>query len=232
MKTYTYSITTDTQNSKINSFKLKKEIENSIISVTLDRIDTIEDTISVVFTAELSESEETTLDGLIGTHDGEPKPVEEIPQTVQVDNSVPIHTYALAEGNSLRARLVGMFNQNIIQNQTSNLDWQIPQVSYLGVNKQTYMNGITYFAKNAEVGDHITFQVVDKDGLVYPAGTVLDEFGSEWGVVPDQFIDLQLYKAKLISGFYLRLVYHSVGTTENIKFICNLYRHLDRNQDT
>lgn len=150
---------------------------------------------------------------------------------VTIDATSPVHTYALAEAHTLRARLIGIINQTVTKDQTSTLDWAIPNTVYLGTNKQSYMDGIHYYAKDAEVGDKMTFQVVDKDGLVYPANTVLDEFGLDWAVMPDAETTIRLYKAKLIAGMYLRIKYTSVGTTNDITLVCNLFRHMDTGVD-
>jgi hypothetical protein len=150
---------------------------------------------------------------------------DEVP--LKIDKQTPVHTFALAEGSSLRARLIGIYNQTVTKNTTTDLDWQIPQTAYFGNNKQGYMDGIEYYAKDAEVGDKMSFQVIDKDGLAYPAGTVLDEFGTDWAVIPDANTIIRLYKAKLIAGMYIRVKYTSIGTTNDIKFVVNLFRHMD-----
>lgn len=150
---------------------------------------------------------------------------------VTIDTETPVRMYALSEAANLRARLIGIYNQTVTQNTTTNLDWQIPQTAWLGVNKQGYMDGIEYYAKDAELGDTMKFQVVDKDGLVYPAGTVLDEFGSSWGVVPDYNTTIRLYKAKLIPGMYIRVAYTSTSTTTDPHIMCNLFRHMDTATD-
>lgn len=226
--TFTYSIASDTANAKVNSPKLIEAVEASSITVALNRIDTDGDDLKVVFDSSLSSGEETTLGGLIAVHDGEPIPVDETPQTVKIDSTTPVHSFALTEGNSLRARLIGIFNQTITKNGTRTLDWEIPQLSYQGTDKQAYMDGINYYAKDAEVGDHMVFQVIDIDNVLgYGANTVLDEFGHEWAVMPDSGVDIRLYKAKLIAGLYIRIMYESTGNTNDVKFVCNLYRHMD-----
>lgn len=228
MSTYTYSITEDTANSKINSPKLSTDIQNSSIVPSLEAINTNEDSISIVFDSSLSTSEETILTGLISSHDGEPLPVISSPQIVQIDKLEPVRTFALAEGSSMRARLLNIYNETINKNSTTNLDWKIPNIAYQGVNKKSYMDGINYYAKNAEVGDHMTFEVIDKDNVLgYGANVVLDQFGYQWAVMPNQEVNIRLYKARLIPDLYIRIVYTSVGTVDDIKFVCNLYRHVD-----
>lgn len=145
---------------------------------------------------------------------------------VSIDQETPVRSYALAEGQNLRARLIGMFNETITKESTVELDWKILSVSYLGVTKDSFMDGIEYVAFNSKVGDTMTFQVVDKDGVFYPAGTVLDEFGKNWGVFPNQNT-IKLYKAKLIPNMYIRIIYTSTSTTTDVDFVCNLFRHMD-----
>lgn len=129
----------------------------------------------------------------------------------------------------LRARLVGSHFATITAGQSADIDWQIPQLAWLGQNKHSYFDGIEYCA-SAELGDKITFQVVDVDGISYPAGTVLEEFGTNVYVMPNAINKVVLYKAKLIVGMYLRLKYTSTGSTD-VKIACNIFRHLAENEN-
>ncbi len=140
-----------------------------------------------------------------------------------------IHS-GVTEPKGLRARLVGTHFDTINAGQTKDIDWQIPQLSWLGYNKQSYFDGLEYCASNAEVGDKIKFQVVDVDGIAYPAGTVLEEFGTDVYVMPNTLNRIILYKAKLIVGMYLRLKYNSIGTTD-VKIACNIFRHLNEKEN-
>jgi len=86
MATYTYSISTDFPNQKVAVDSLTKEIEDSdISSATLQYIDvavSAPDNCDIVFDVALSPTDETTLDGLVAAHQGEPLPVF---PTVNVD---------------------------------------------------------------------------------------------------------------------------------------------------
>lgn len=149
-------------------------------------------------------------------------------QQVEVPTDKPVHLHAVAEATTLRARMIGIFNQTLTRDTTTDLDWAIPQLSYLGVNKPCIMDGIEYFASGSVAGDKITFQIVDKDNILgYGAGAVLDEFGTDWAVMPNKAVMLRLYKANLIVGLYIRVKYTSTGTTDDVKFVCNLFRHMD-----
>lgn len=63
MTKYTYSIQNDFPCSGFNSNRLTQQILDSSITTTLDRIDSHGDTVDIWFTAALSASERTTLDG-------------------------------------------------------------------------------------------------------------------------------------------------------------------------
>lgn len=135
------------------------------------------------------------------------------------------------EPQGLRARLLGSHEATVSFGTTQNVDWKIDQMSWVGVNKRSYFNGVQYYAKDAAVGDSLTFQVVDVDGILYPAGTVLEEFGKNYFVMPNHPVEIVLYKARLLVGMYVRVIYKSVGTVD-VKFVCNLYRHLDENENS
>lgn len=148
--------------------------------------------------------------------------------TVEIPTTKPVHLFALNEGSTLRARLIGIQSVTATKNSTTDHDWKIPQLSYQAVNKASFMDGVQYYAKDAEVGDNLTFQVIDIDNILgYGAGTVLDEFGKDWYVMPDKEVTIRLYKASLIKDLYIRLKYTSIGTVNDVSLICNLFRHMD-----
>ena len=69
--TYTYNVS-QTLNNKVDTDRLTLEIHESTITIAMDYIDVSNDVISIVFKAEISDTEESTLDGIIATHTGEP----------------------------------------------------------------------------------------------------------------------------------------------------------------
>lgn len=149
-------------------------------------------------------------------------------QWAYLGNNIPptVKTHAVMEGDTLRARLKGTHNATVTAGTTQDIDWQIEQMQYLGSNKDSYMDGINYIVSNENFGDTITLQVVDKDNVLgFGAGTVLDEFGCGWQVNPGGEV-IRLYKAKLITGLYIRIKYTSTGSTD-VKFAANLFRHMD-----
>jgi len=79
----------------------------------------------------------------------------------------------------------------------------------------------------ANIGDYIDFQVVDRDGVYYPAGTLLSQFCTNWYVSTDkqtQDVPEIPYPAKVLSGLVLRLVYNSTGTSA-VKVAVNYHLH-------
>lgn len=131
-----------------------------------------------------------------------------------------IEQVGIADGGSLRARVLGSHLATITAGQSQNLDWSVTQLTYGGVNKDSFFNGVQYYAKNAKLGDTVSFQVV------HPSLGVLDEFASNFYVVPDIKDTILLYRAKLYPGTTIRIVYTSTGSTD-VDFVCNLFRHMD-----
>jgi len=70
---YTYSVS-DTVNDKVDVGSLHTEIEDSSITIALDKIDVIGDVLDVWFKAVLSAGEQTILDGIVAAHTGTPLP--------------------------------------------------------------------------------------------------------------------------------------------------------------
>lgn len=71
--TYTYDIE-DFLNDEVNSNKLTVEIEDSSITKTLEGITTSGDDVYIDFDSALTTGEETTLEGIVAIHDGQPLP--------------------------------------------------------------------------------------------------------------------------------------------------------------
>ena len=79
---YTYSISSDFPNAKVDLSRLTLEIQQSSIVTALDYINTDGDDCNVWFKAELSTEDQTTLDTIVANHSGEP--LEETPQPVEM----------------------------------------------------------------------------------------------------------------------------------------------------
>lgn len=93
-----------------------------------------------------------------------------------------------------------------------------------------YLSGGEYFTVNAVAGDTLIVDIVDKDGLYTPAGTVLvsPPYLDSWNIPPkDGTLSKfeRTYAAKPPPGVYLRFRYTSVGADNDVAFYCNLYNH-------
>ena len=165
-----------------------------------------------------------------------------LPTSVEV--ATPVQTSGIREGIGMRARLVGVICQAVTKTTTENLDWQVPQLSFAGVEKKSYFNGLQYYVANGTPGDSCKFQVVDKDGAgvglgLYPQAyydaykdgsdvLIVEEFGDGWFLVPDSVQDIMLYKARMYPGLYIRVIFTSAaGATVDPMPLFNIYRHLD-----
>lgn len=73
---YTYSIANDFLNSVVASTPLTSEINNSSVSGTLSHVNTNSDNCDIWFESSLSSPDETTLSGVVSTHDGQQTPSE------------------------------------------------------------------------------------------------------------------------------------------------------------
>jgi hypothetical protein len=95
---YAYVISTDFPNAKADPARLESEIQASTITVALKSIVTEGDVCDVWFKAELSAEEQTTLDGLVAAHSGEPIEPEGDPTT---PSGIPLVVPAPREGPSV-----------------------------------------------------------------------------------------------------------------------------------
>lgn len=103
--------------------------------------------------------------------------------------------------------------------QTTNIDYQVTDDSFL--------TGAILLTKTSKFGDNFIFQVIDKDGILAPAGTVLKQFITDWSVSEDvqKQIDMQInYPAKIYAGLYLRFIYKSSGLID-VKIAINYTLH-------
>lgn len=108
------------------------------------------------------------------------------------------------------------------KNTTTNVDFAVGA-------EDRYMNGLALMLVNHAEADTIGLQVVDVDNVLgYGAGLVLKTFGLNWNVDHTQSHQGQNafnYVAKLPAGVYIRLVYVSTGTTDDVVVKVNLLLH-------
>lgn len=107
------------------------------------------------------------------------------------------------------------------------------------------VDGGRIIATNVVAGDKITCQVIDKEyvyaGILYPAdyngiawniaqpnGVVLREFIKDWYLTPGINLqwDFQVdYPAKILGNMYVRVIYDSIGTENDVKLFVNYKLH-------
>lgn len=113
------------------------------------------------------------------------------------------------------------FKGTATKNTTTNLD--------MAVSSEREITHVHLFLENHAADDTLKFQVVDVDNVMgYGAGVVLDEFATDWRVddeKKDQGLSSAGYPATIFAGLYLRIVYTSTGTTNDVVVRCNYYLH-------
>ena len=107
--------------------------------------------------------------------------------------------------------------------QTTTVDWVIPQSKYPDVNNalqnvNAYIAGVQYSLKNTHLNDTIKFQ------FVHPVLGVVDEFGNISAMEGVHI--LETYIASLPTGLIIRIVYENTGTSDT-EIKVNALRHID-----
>jgi hypothetical protein len=107
------------------------------------------------------------------------------------------------------------------KNTTTNNDMQITD--------DCLIDGAVLIVLGGVIGDKITAQVIDKDNIFgYGANTVLGQYVTDWYINPQESFQLDFnstYPAKLFTGLYLRIVYTSIGTENDVDVIINYKLH-------
>ena len=152
------------------------------------------------------------------------------------DGTPLIRSKPFSDADGFRFRGFGI-SATATKETTTNIDYKLTE--------ERYINGVDLILKDHEFGDTAKFQVVDKEyvyaGILYPAdyggipwstaqpnGVVLDEFGTDWNIASDeqhQHPVLLPYPARILVDLYIRIVYTSVGTVNDVKLRANLFLH-------
>lgn len=109
------------------------------------------------------------------------------------------------------------------KNTTTDFDFKIESTSIC-------LNGGQIIYQNANWGDYVTAQVVDKDGVYAPAGTVLNEYIIKRYLLPangKEMVCLE-YGSIVPINAYLRLKYTSTSATTDVDVAINYYLHYRR----
>jgi len=198
-------------NKKTELSQLQNEIQSSAITIAVDYISGTETTTTVYFKANISESEEAILDGLVTAH--VPQSVVEAPAEVIVAETPPFAK------PSFRTK------------RDATDDWvtcpsnQATVVDFLMLEERFATGGEMIF-KNAKQGDYITAEVYDGyNGGIIPAPyraalceawpSVAKYIKKKW-VIPtkaDEYgsfeIDTFPLNAQIAAGLILRVTYHA-----------------------
>ena len=142
-------------------------------------------------------------------------------QSYTDSNGIELHrNRAFANTDGLKFRGTGTTG-TATKNTTTNFDYELTE--------DRYINGVEIFLQDQEWGDTLKLQVIDIDNILgYGANTVLDEFGTNWNIATDcerQGPYILPYPALVYKDIYLRYVYVSTGTTNDVKFKANSFLH-------
>ena len=205
---YSYEISAF-PNLKVDSNRLTLEIQSSAIVVALDYLDTSEVGCDIWFKDELSVVDKTILDGVVAAHSGEP--IAPDPKKVQLAGFPDMgNWYYWKKG----------FRWELTAGETNLKDVKFDESLRLS-------GGGYYIPSTSHEGDYIEFQIVDVDGLYYPAGTVLSTFISSDYVWDGKDFDVQMSDAVLVyAGLYFRLKYVSTGTENVVVYTWYHMRHI------
>jgi hypothetical protein len=93
------------------------------------------------------------------------------------------------------------------------------------ISDDNLVDGAVLTVLDAVSGDHVTFQVIDKDNVLgYGVNVVLGQYVTNWYMDPQSSKQMDLsssYPAKIFGGLYLRTIYVSVGEDVDPTVIVN-----------
>lgn len=99
---------TETPNNKVFTPRLEKEINESSINETLERIDTEGNSVSIIFLSVLSQASNDILSNIISSHSGESYPKEGHTQKVNIQNTPAFSSNKTEDGKLLYLKIHGM----------------------------------------------------------------------------------------------------------------------------
>ena len=100
---------------------------------------------------------------------------------------------------------------------TTDFDYHVPE--------ERAIDGSEIWIASRVFGCTANFSVVDKDGVMAPAGTVLDQFAYSWNIHPDTDNSKRPgYPARIYSGLYIRISFTNPSASA-IEVFGNLRLH-------
>ena len=111
-------------------------------------------------------------------------------------------------------------NATCTKDTTTNIDFKITTAD-------TYLNGCRAFNEDAVKGDWVEMQVIDIDNVLgYGPNTVLKQWVYKWFMCPGDVCNLTTnYAGAIPQNCYIRVIYHSTGTVNDVKVWINWYLH-------
>lgn len=116
----------------------------------------------------------------------------------------------------------------VTKGEVKNIDFKIVE--------DRWLNGGEIITEDAVIGDTVKAQVVDIDGIIpndgsrdpFPNYPILKEWVHGWSIDPKKSASIITpYAALVIAGVWLRIIYTSIGTTNDVKVAINYDLHKD-----
>lgn len=204
----------------VASDRLESEIRSSSITKAIDYISVVGTSVSIYFKDTLSEGEVAVLDALVSSHVATNLP-QNLVSSVKVEESPPFATPTYRTKRSRTNSII-----TISPNETKHIDFQMTH--------ELYASGGGVIYTGAELGDHVTACIYDKDEIIpqpYRAAlceswpTVAEYIVGEWVPKGDGRYEINTYplNAKITAGLYLRITYVAADAGADRKIGVNYY---------
>ena len=209
MEKYTYSIAEDTKNGKVDLGKLTQQIGASIITIALDKIETVGDVLDIWFKLGISAGEQTVLDAIVAAHDG-----ESLSPPMETVETIPSNKFAMQRDGCCTTFTAGA---------TGTMDFKIENHDAENFLVK-YLWGADFMAKDSEFFDWAAFSIIDKDNVLgYGVDVVIKKYVLKKYVFSSVHIECNAFAPGAVPvGLYLRCEYHSTGSSD-VKFAINYH---------
>jgi hypothetical protein len=206
MATFKTYLLTDFPNDSCALREFDIEIRSSAITVALDRVDGTTTDVTVHFKADLSAGNETLLDAVKDAHDG----VEESDVVKMEISSGDLGTHPELTVGGPKLRCLGTYF-TATKSTSTVYDWKITKSIHA---KYGYL-----VCSGNVIPDNVDVALVDKDGIVYPAGTVLHEYAECLPIYSDGRVDIpnDAVTETSLENFWFRITYNSTGATDDVE---------------
>jgi len=108
------------------------------------------------------------------------------------------------------------------KNTATDIDFKITETN------GAFLNGGKLLLQDHIWGDWFEIQVIDIDGVIYTAGTIVKNYIKKWYVHPNiDSLEIHAeYAGQVPKDLYLRCKYHSTSTTTDVKVAINYRLHI------